>query len=283
MLWVVVLCFVSAFAIALLAPLILAIGRKQLLHPRTALLLWFGAFFAGICLILFGLLVSLFSAVFETREVGTTESILLTSVGWLGLGVFGALCAYIAVSAEPLVAHQSQTINSLARAQTGRETRVGFTLVKFASAEPISFAVPGRRPEIFVSSAMETLLTKTQIDAVLAHEYAHLRYRHGWAVRIAQINALVFVRLRAGDALLRATHLLIELAADDVAARQAGAANLGNALHILANQRGDAGMLLRAERLTNKLWPRASRRKLPKSISRVAEVGARPSPHWPGG
>lgn len=267
MLWWVLACFAGALAVALLAPLLLTVGRKQLLHPRTALTAWFGAFFTGITLTLTGLIVSAIVSLSPPVQVGSVESLLLHGIAWLGLGVFGALAAYVATSAEPLVEHQRAAVHALAPVARSREARSGFTLVRFTSSDPVAFAVPGRHPEIFVSSALEELLSKPQVDAVLAHEYAHLRHRHGWALCIAQVNAVVLVRLRAGQALLRATNLLVELAADDVAARQAGAANLGNALSILATHQSDPGMMVRAERLTNKRWPRASRRRLPKAIA----------------
>jgi Zn-dependent protease with chaperone function len=113
---------------------------------------------------------------------------------------------------------------------------------------------------------MEETLTVSQLQAVLAHEYAHLRQWHGWAVRIAQINALCLPRVLPGRALQRATVLLIELAADDAAARQAGAAHLANALTVLANTTGDESMHLRAVRLTARRWPSAGRRRLPQAI-----------------
>ena len=43
--------------------------------------------------------------------------------------------------------------------------------------------------------------------------------------------------------------MLVELVADDVAARQAGAAQLAVALERLAEASGEAGFLVRAERL----------------------------------
>ncbi|MAB20717.1 MAG: hypothetical protein CMH33_07370 [Microbacterium sp.] len=147
-----------------------------------------------------------------------------------------------------------------------REERDGFTLVRFRGDQLIACAVPGKHPEILLSTAMEETLTVSQLQAVLAHEYAHLRQRHGWAVRIAQINALCLSRVRPGRALQRATVLLIELAADDAAARQAGAAHLANALTVLANAAGDESMHLRAVRLTARRWPSAARRRLPQAI-----------------
>lgn len=266
MLWWAAGCFVSAAATALLSPLLLTVGRWQLLHPRSALTAWFGAFALGIVLVTGGLVVSVLGAVAAPGSVTSIEALLLTAAAWFGLGALGAVAAFVTVSAEPLVAHQREVVATFAPIARSREELPGFTLVRFDSIEAFAYAVPGRYPEVFISSAMETLLTKAQLRAVLAHEYAHLRHHHGWAVRIAQVNALCLSRLRPGQALKRATLLLVELAADDAAARQAGAANLANALTSLATHTGDASMHLRAERLTNRRWPRSSRRRLPKAI-----------------
>ncbi|MDI6024070.1 M56 family metallopeptidase [Leucobacter sp. UT-8R-CII-1-4] len=267
MLWIVLACFGSALIMSLLAPLVLTIGRWQLLHPRTALTAWFGALFTGVALILAGLAISVIGAVSAPDYVGGTESLLLTVVAWFGLGVFGAVATMVSVSSEPIVEARREALKVMAPVARSREARQGFILVRFDSDEAVAFAVPGRRPEIFISSAVEDLLSKAQLGAVLAHEYAHLRHHHGWALRIAAVNAFCLGRLRPGRDLHRATKLLVELAADDAAARQAGAANLANALTLLAESDGDAGMRLRATRLTSKRWPSASRRRLPKALA----------------
>ena len=73
-------------------------------------------------------------------------------------------------------------------------------------------------------------------------------------------------------ALERATRLQIELAADDAAARQVGAAHLANALIVLAAATHDVGMTLRAERLTRKRWPTPQRRRIPQGLHAAAQL-----------
>lgn len=201
-----------------------------------------------------------------TSEVSSPgQAVLLTGGGWLGLGVLGAMIAFVSTSATASTGVEPTGDAGVALSRS-REERKGFTLVRFRSDRLIACAVPGQRPEILVSSGIEDALSEPQLQAVLAHEYAHLRQRHGWALRIAQINALSLPRTRPGRALHRATVLLIELAADDTAARQAGAAHLANALTILANTTGDESMHLRAVRLTSRRWPSARHRRLPQAI-----------------
>ncbi|MFA7498031.1 MAG: M56 family peptidase, partial [Leucobacter sp.] len=105
-----------------------------------------------------------------------------------------------------------------------------------------------------------------------AHEFAHLRHQHGLAIRIAQLNALLLPGTRASRALERTTRLQIELAADDAAARQVGAAHLANALTVLAAATHDVGMTLRAQRLTRKRWPAAQHRRLPQGLRAAPQL-----------
>lgn len=261
--WVVLACGIASITVALLAPLLLTVGRWQLLHPRTALSVWFGAFFIGIALALAGLIIGVAGAVAASHTPTGSETLLMTILGWAGLGAFGAIAAFVAVSAEPVLSSETGALHSLAPIAISREQRRGFTLVRFESDQPIAFAAPGRPPEILLSTGMESLLPSAQLQAVLAHEYAHLRQHHAWATRIARINALCLPRTHSARALRRATTLLVELAADDQAARLAGPAHLANALSTLAAASNDAGLELRAERLVDKRWPGAVKRRRP--------------------
>jgi Zn-dependent protease with chaperone function len=255
----------AAVLTAVLSPLVLTVGRWQLLHPRAALTAWFVAFFLGLSLAAAAVAGSVMAAVTVSEVASHGQAVLVTAGGWLGLGAFGAVIAFVATSAADSTGAEQSSQVAAALAKS-REERGGFTLVRFRCDQPIACAVPGKHPEILLSTAMEETLTVSQLQAVLAHECAHLRQWHGWAVRIAQINALCLPRVLPGRALQRATVLLIELAADDAAARQAGAAHLANALTVLANTTGDESMHLRAVRLTARRWPSAGRRRLPQAI-----------------
>ena len=92
---------------------------------------------------------------------------------------------------------------------------------------------------------------------MLEHERAHLRYRHHLAMGIASIYAGCLPRTRSARALVRTTRLLVELTADDAAARRVGAVHLANALTQVGEATGDAAMIVRAERLTLRTWPPA--------------------------
>lgn len=260
----------TAIAIAVLCPRLLTAGHWHLFHPRAALTAWFGSFGIGIAAALAGIALG-FVAVESLRHATPhTTSVTVSAAMWVAAGITGVTLALaLTFSGSLRSPHPASRLQAIAYA---REEHIGFTLVRFHSEIPEAYAVPGKRPEIFISSAMEQLLTLPQLQAVLAHEFAHLRHRHGIAIQIAQLNALFLPGTRASRALERATRLQIELAADDAAARQVGAAHLANALSVLAAATQDVGMSLRAQRLTQKRWPAAQRRRLPQGLRTVPQL-----------
>lgn len=245
----------AAVLVLLLAPLVLTAGRWQVRRPRTALTLWFCAFFTGIGFVLASATVVLMCSVEVVEVHSVAESVLLRIAGWLSLAVFAAVIVFVSASAEPLADSWREAVGRFAPVAISREESDGVTLVWFESEEPAACAVPSRSPEIFLSTALKELLSAPQLRAVIEHERAHLRQRHGWAVRIAEINALCLPgRIPAGRALKRATLLLIELIADDEAARRAGAVHLANALKSMGQVTNDAGLELRADRIALRRW-----------------------------
>lgn len=256
-------CAAIALAVFLCAPLLLTVGSWQVHRPTLALFAWFGAFGVGCLAAIAALSATVAASLAATTVMQGPAATVLTLGAWISLGAIGAVIALVSASAEPLAQSHHAAVREIVPVALSREQRDGFTLVRFVSDEPVALAVPGRRPEIIISTALEELLTTPQLLAVLAHEYAHLRYRHGWAVRIAEINALCLPRyLRAGSAFKRATLLLVELIADSSSAKQTGAVHLANALSRMATVTGDPGLDLRAERLSLRRWPTSYRGRL---------------------
>ncbi|OLT38004.1 hypothetical protein BJF79_28360 [Actinomadura sp. CNU-125] len=108
---------------------------------------------------------------------------------------------------------------------------------------PVAYCLPSRRRPIVLSTGAQRRLTTRQLLAVLEHERAHLRQRHH----------LVLLLLDAAHALLpwsptvrRAKSrvpLLLEMAADDAAARTAGRRTLADALRQVGSAPEFAGAL----------------------------------------
>jgi Zn-dependent protease with chaperone function len=95
---------------------------------------------------------------------------------------------------------------------------------------PVAYCLPGLRSRLVLSEGMLTILSPTELAAVLAHERTHVRERHDLVV-------LPFVAWGAtapwvsGMALAQAAvAALIEMRADDVAMASAGITALAGAL-----------------------------------------------------
>lgn len=234
--------------LVLMAPLVLASGKWQVFRPRTALAVWFCALLAGLVLGVSAIVAGLIAA---ANYSGTgVDAAFVSMAAWLAVFTIAGSITLVSALNEPLVHSYRRSLGRIAPVASHREDRGTYTLVRFDSPEPVSIAIPGREPEILLSSALSEMLTTPQLHALLAHEYAHLKGRHDLLVRVAEINAgLCPGFLPAGRLLKRATLLLVELAADDVAARQAGTEQLALALDALAEATGDVGIATRAERL----------------------------------
>jgi Zn-dependent protease with chaperone function len=267
MMLVCVLLIAGALLLMLVAPLLLSARPWQVRHPRLALSVWFAVFTCGAGAVVLAVPVTLIVNAYVMTMSAPGEAIAVIAAAWLGLGSAGVVVAFAAMTIEPFVGSLRVTRERLTPIATAHERCRGFTLVWFESDEPLACAVPGRPSEIFISTRLRTVLTAPQLRAVIAHERAHLRYRHGWAVLVAELNAhFLSGRLAAGHALRRATLLTIELIADDAAAKEAGAANLANALARMSQVTGDPTLALRAERLTMRRWPTSRRRRLAEPI-----------------
>lgn len=112
---------------------------------------------------------------------------------------------------------------------------LGAVVVEYG--ERVAYCLPGRRAQTVITTAALESLSAEQVAAVLAHERAHLRGRHhlvlaaGEALTMAFPRAPLFERARAEIA------RLVELLADDVAARRHNRIHIAAALVGLATGR----------------------------------------------
>lgn len=258
-----------AFALVciLAVPPLLSRATWTVHRPKLALSMWFATFFTG-CALVLNALFALILPSLDTANMSTvTESLILTGAAWGALAIVGGAIAIVAQIDEPLQRAQDRERIALARTALELEERRGLTLARIASDSPFACAVPGRGAQIMYSTALEALLSPAELQAVVAHEYAHLRGSHPRLMRIASVSARLLPNwLPAGREFKRATALLIELIADDTAGKQAGAANLANALVKMGNATGDASLEARAMRLTLRIWPMGRKRHLPDPI-----------------
>lgn len=263
----IVALLVAAAAAIFLAPLPLTLGSWRMRFPRLALFLWHGVFLAGLASALASLAVSLLLAVMLDSDPHDTGGWLGPTVivvaGWIGLASVGGVGALVFSRMEPITSALRQTqeqFNLLAASASYRSTRIGGVDVVFIDSElatALSFA--GARPRILVASRLEEELTPAELRAVIEHERAHLVGRHGLVAQLAQLNRACLPRLLGAREFQRATALLVELIADDAAARVCGAASTADALARIGEIQGNDSMILRARRLRARP-PRVTRR-----------------------
>ncbi|MGP3960843.1 M56 family metallopeptidase [Nonomuraea sp. 3N208] len=82
-----------------------------------------------------------------------------------------------------------------------------------------AYCLPGRKAAIVISTGSLDLLTDQELQAVLAHERAHVRERHDLVLLPFAALHRAFPASRHIKAMLEAVALLVEMRADDRAAR----------------------------------------------------------------
>lgn len=99
---------------------------------------------------------------------------------------------------------------------------------------PTAYCVPGLRRRVVLTRGTMDRLAPDELDAVLAHERAHLDSRHDLVLEyFTVVHEAVPARVRSEEA-LREVRLLVEALADRVAARRVGSLPLARALVALA-------------------------------------------------
>ncbi len=169
------------------------------------------------------------------------------TVAGLGLILAGAVLARTAVTATT---HLRATGRQASRhAQTARlvghpEPALGAVLVEHP--EPAAYCVAGRYPTVVLTTGALQALDPGQLDAVLAHERAHLAGHHHRLRAMARIarQVLPFMPLMQ-DADTQVARL-VELHADDTATRAHDPGLLATALVVLATAANPAPALATA-------------------------------------
>ena len=165
----------------------------------------------------------------------------------LGLTLTGAVVARTALTTVThvrAVREQAQQHAQTARLIGRPEPALGATLVDHP--QPAAYCVAGPQPTVVVTTGALQALDPAQLDAVLAHERAHLAGRHHRLVAMATIvrQVLPFLPLtRAAD---EQVTRLAEMHADDTALRSSDPGPLATALVILATPAAPAAGLAAA-------------------------------------
>jgi Zn-dependent protease with chaperone function len=108
---------------------------------------------------------------------------------------------------------------------------------------PVVYCVPAPARPIVVSSGALKQLDNGELQAALAHERAHLRHRHHALLTAVDALAAAFAWLPTFRAARRHLPLLLEMTADEVAARRWGRQTVAGALRKIAITPSPAGGL----------------------------------------
>ncbi len=173
------------------------------------------------------------ACVLRLRETYSTPG--GATVAGLGLTLAGAVVARTVFTAMAHLRAAAQ--QALKHAQTARlvghvEPRLGAVLVEHS--EPVAYCVAGRHPTVILSTGALQELDPAQLAAVLAHERAHLTGRHHRLLALARIGSLVLPFLPLMRDADEQVARLVEMHADDAAARANDPRSLATALVVLA-------------------------------------------------
>lgn len=265
-------------ALIVTVPRLLAPGSWTLRHPAVALRLWM----ASLAAVIIGLVTAVLSGVLSvvTAVAGYLQPAHLLIPAAVSIVMIAAAAVWIRLRNRHCASVRSvhAAVAAFEPHIVSRSEREAFVLARVESADVFSYAVArapaplgvGCRPLIIVSTGMQQLLTEPQLQTIIAHEYAHVRCRHETMVRTAALTAAMTPSvLRFGQVMQRSVILLVELAADDIAADRAGAVHLANALAAVSAHTGDPSLDVRAERLTLGEWTLTHRLTVPADF-RVA-------------
>ncbi|MGW4058587.1 M56 family metallopeptidase [Amycolatopsis sp. NPDC004747] len=157
--------------------------------------------------------------------------------------VWGALARLAGVSAvQTWSTHRCRRRHRAALRLAGRSSPdLGAIVVP--GAVPAAYCVPGRRSEVVVTTAALRVLDLRQTRAVLAHERAHLAGRHHQLLLALDVLHRAFPGVPVFLRALAEVGTLVEMLADDRAAREHGRLPLAQALAAVAGGAAPASTL----------------------------------------
>lgn len=151
-------------------------------------------------------------------------------------GILGALFAiallvrstwFLSTAAVKMVqerAHHLRVLDLVGQ----RDAQRGIVILE--CEESMVYCLPGRRNRTVVTTAALNALDDNQLEAVLAHERAHLAERHDLAIALSTALAEAFKNMTVFRTAASEISRLVELRADDVAAARTDRLTVADAL-----------------------------------------------------
>ncbi|MBP1301016.1 MULTISPECIES: M56 family metallopeptidase [unclassified Curtobacterium] len=207
-----------ALVVVVVAPRVLTRSAWTIDHPRTALVSWSVAVLLGVV----GFVVGVALVVAADRPLDPFRLTESPTHGLnLGVALLGVAAFVVAVRVRPGAEHEA--VRQAMRSGTAPHRQIDGTTVALVEADhALACAVPGRSGGVLVSTGLADLLRTDELEAVVAHERAHLTQRHAVAVAVAESIERAVPWVPGARAMARSTRVLVEFAADDAAARRVG-------------------------------------------------------------
>lgn len=245
-----------ALIATVVAPFILTRGRWQVWQPRVALACWHAALASGAGALIFSAAFSLALAHAHGLHGRGGHALVFSSAAWVGVFVLAACCSLLLGRSEPVVRREQGVRDHLRHAALTCRQSVedrGETTVRYVDTDaPVAYSFHAPEATVVISRALQRHLSEPELDAIIAHERAHLNERHHLALRLANLNAACLPGFAPARRLKSSTQFLIELIADDVAATTCGTRATASALSKMAHLAARPELALRAERLISK-------------------------------
>lgn len=228
-----------ALLVTVFAPRLLVRDRLIVRRPRLVIGLWVAALSIATVALLGGTGLLIRDAV--AREVGGGDpeqwgtTVAGSILAWASLATLGILAFRILDAAQNLWAERRAGIAQIApllRNAKFIETDSD-RLYVVTSDEIVLTSLPFDNAVLISTAAHDALVEKTEYEAAIEHERAHLRGKHSMLVFASRLAMGAAGGFRASQRFTQAIRIAIELVADDEAARNVGPESLANALETL--------------------------------------------------
>jgi Zn-dependent protease with chaperone function len=236
---------VLALAVVVFAPRVLTRSAWTIDLPRTALVCWSVAVLLGVVGFVVGITLVVLADRPVTELFGGGGS---PTHGFnVGVALLGVVAFVVAVRVRPGPEHEA--VRQAMRSGVTPHREIDGTPVAVVEADhALACAVPGRSGGVLVSTGLADRLRTDELEAVVAHERAHLTQHHAAAVAVAESIERAVPWVPGARAMARSTRVLVEFAADDAAARRVGRDALRRA--VLVADGSSALGAIRASRLS---------------------------------
>lgn len=230
----------GALALVLAGPVPRVLARVPRLRrtPRAAMLLWQSVALAAVLAALgAGVSLATHSAWRRDADLGATVVAVVALVVTLLVLARLLLSAHVVgTRLRALRRHHRDQVDLVARRDAARSR--GTSVLVLDHDLPVAYCVPGMAgSRVVVSAGAVGRLSAAELDAVLAHERAHLRARHDLVLEAFTAVHDAFPRWVSSAAALAEVRLLVEVLADRAATRATDRRDLGRALVELAASR----------------------------------------------